>query len=114
MVLDAPEQDGKLTITAKVDGADCAVEVTAGGTTAASPAIATLDDACAVTVDIAGASAASAVGRKPAPIRTSKPKRSGCCGAQTTPEAPLALSVLVLGLVLRRRPRTTTRNTREA
>lgn len=104
VILDGPQQDGKLTITAKTDGTDCAVEVTAGGTASATPAIATLDDACAVTVDVEGASAAAAIGDKPAPIRsTGKTKRSGCCGAQTTPESPLALAVLVLGLVLRRR-----------
>ncbi|MEJ7599744.1 MAG: hypothetical protein WKG01_17690, partial [Kofleriaceae bacterium] len=59
VVLDAPDHDGKLTITAKAEGADCVVEVTAGGTTSASPAIATLDDACTVAVDPEGASAAA-------------------------------------------------------
>ena len=112
VILDGPEQAGKLSITAKPDGTDCAVEVTAGGTLTAHPALVTLDNACAVAADPQAASAATAIGTKPAPIRGGKTKRSGCCGAQTTPESPLALAVLTLGLVLRRR-RPSTRCARE-
>ncbi|MBX3155123.1 MAG: hypothetical protein KF773_03915 [Deltaproteobacteria bacterium] len=105
VVLAGPQADGNATIAAKAEGNDCAVTVTAGGATPAAPAILVLDDACAVTVDRASPSAASAVGTKPAAIRSNpKSKRTGCCDAQGAPSSlVLALGVVLL-VVRRRRP----------
>jgi uncharacterized protein (TIGR03382 family) len=108
VILDAAEtSDGKASITARADGADCVVKVSAGGDVFARPAVVALDDACAVTVD-PEVERASAGGLKPPrrqqPQHPGRPsKRSGCCGAQTSPEAPLATAVLVGVLLLRRR-----------
>jgi len=103
VVLDAPATGGKATVSAKPDGDACAVTVAAGGTLAATPVIVTLDDACSVTVDPEAPSGVSAEG-KPAPLRSKpSPRRSGCCGAQSTPGSPIAMSVAVLGLMRRRR-----------
>ncbi len=106
VILDAPEVGGMATVTAKLDGTACSVNVTGGGITPARPAVITLDAACAVVVDPASSTAASAVGTKPPPARpsaSSRSQRSGCCGAQTTPGSPIAMSVIVFGIVLRRR-----------
>jgi uncharacterized protein (TIGR03382 family) len=105
VVLAGPESGGTATFAAKADGGDCAVTVTAGGTTPAKPAIVVLDDACAVTIDPAGPSAASAVGTKPAAIRSNaKAKRGGCCDAQGAPGSSAALALgLLLALGRRRR-----------
>jgi uncharacterized protein (TIGR03382 family) len=103
VVLDAPAADGNATLTAKPDGDACAVTVAAGGALAATPVIATLDDACAVTADPQEPSGMSAE-RKPAPVPArSRARRSGCCGAQSTPGSPIAMTVVVLALLLRRR-----------
>lgn len=105
VLLDAPALGGKASIAAKPDGDGCAVLVTGGGTFSATPAIVTLDDACAVTADPDEPSGVSAE-RKPAPVPArSRARRSGCCGAQTTPGSPIAMTVVVLALLLRRRRR---------
>jgi uncharacterized protein (TIGR03382 family) len=67
----------------------------------------TVDAACAITVDPESASATPAVGTRPAPAPSSSksPRRSGCCAAQSTPGSSIAMTVLVLAIVLRRRGR---------
>jgi uncharacterized protein (TIGR03382 family) len=103
VVLDAPAADGKATITAAPNGDACAVTVVAGGTLPAEPLIVTLDEACAVTADPEAPSGVSAE-RKPAPVRPhGKGRGGGCCRAQTTPGSPIAMSLLVLALLWRRR-----------
>ncbi|MGE0551767.1 MAG: hypothetical protein AB7O24_32470 [Kofleriaceae bacterium] len=105
VVIDGPERDGTATITAKRDGANCAVDVAAGGTTPARPAIFILDANCALAAEVPAASATSSGGTKPPPVPTtnSKSARSGCCGAQSTPGSPLAMSLVVMAIVMRRR-----------
>jgi uncharacterized protein (TIGR03382 family) len=105
VVLDAPEAGGTASVTAKLDGAGCAVTVAPGGTRSARPVIVTLDEACAVAPDPEEPSGVSAEG-KPAPVPgKSRVRRGGCCGAQSTPGSPLAMSVVVLALLWRRRRR---------
>jgi hypothetical protein len=107
VVLDAPETAGKASVTAKVDGAQCAISVAPGGTFAAKPLVVSIDGACNVSADPEAASAAAAIGTRPSPVH--KPgattRRAGCCGAQTTPSSPIATSALVGVLLLRRRKR---------
>ncbi len=103
VILDAPQVAGRATITASRDGDACAVEVTPGGSFAASPAIITLDQACAVTADPASPSAASALGAKPPAPNNGRATRTGCCDAQNPPGSPIAMTAIVLGLVLRQR-----------
>jgi len=101
VILDAP---ASVTLTAKPSGAGCEVEVTAGGAITTRPAVIALDAACVVTLDPAAASAASALGTRPAPPPGSgRSPRSGCCGAQSTPGSPIAMTLVVLAIVLRRR-----------
>jgi uncharacterized protein (TIGR03382 family) len=105
VILDAPVTAGKSTIAAHADGADCVVKVSAGGDLPGQPAIVQLDDACAVTLD-PEAARANPGGTKPPAAATplpGPPKRSGCCGAQTSPETSLAAGALVGALLLRRR-----------
>jgi len=103
VVLDAPATDGKASITAKPDGDACVVTVSAGGALRAQPVIATLDDACAAIADPEEPNGVSAEG-KAGPLRRPTPaRRSGCCGAQSTPGSPLAMSAVVLLLLWRRR-----------
>jgi hypothetical protein len=102
VVLDAPAPSGGATITATAAGGDCSVEIAPGGTTPARPAVFTLDDACQLTLDPEAPSAASAIGTKPRGSGNARSARSGCCGAQTTPESSLAMA-FVVALVLRRR-----------
>jgi uncharacterized protein (TIGR03382 family) len=105
VVLDAPEAGGTASVTAKLDGAGCAVTVAPGGALSARPVIVTLDEACAVAPDLEEPSGVSAEG-KPAPLRgKSRLRRGGCCGAQSTPGSPLAMSLVVLALLWRRRRR---------
>jgi len=105
IVLDAPAPSGGATITASASGGDCTVEIAPGGTTPARPAVFTLDDACQLTIDPEAPSAASAIGTKPRGSgANAHSARSGCCGAQTTPESSLAMA-FVVGLILRRRSR---------
>jgi len=105
VILDAPQLAGMATIAATRAGDACSVTVTPGGATPARPAIVTLDAACAVVVDPASASVTSAAGTRPPAIKSSgvRTQRSGCCGAQTTPSSPIALAVIVIGIVVRRR-----------
>jgi hypothetical protein len=108
VVLDAPEIDGKATVTGRPDGDACAVTVAAGGTLPARPVIVTLDDACAATADPEEPSGVSNEG-KPAPMPAKpkpRPRHGGCCRAQTTPGSPLAMSLVVLAVLWRRRQRT--------
>ena len=105
VVLDAPEVAGTATLTARADGDSCAVSITPGGVVSARPVVVTLDDACAVAADLEEPSGVSAERKPPAQLRKSQPRRAGCCGAQTTPSAPVGLSLVVLALVLRRRRR---------
>jgi hypothetical protein len=104
VVLDAPATAGRATLAARPDGDACAVTVSSGGPLSATPLIATLDDACAVAPDPEQPSGVSAEG-KPAPVPgKQRVRRGGCCGAQSTPGSPIAMS-LVLILLLRRRKR---------
>jgi uncharacterized protein (TIGR03382 family) len=107
VILGAAEIDGKATVTAKRDGDGCAVSVAGGGDLAGRPAIVALDDACTVTPDPPSPNAAPAAGTRPARPASgggSRSQRSGCCGAQAGPEAPLSAAAVV-GLVLLRRRR---------
>lgn len=105
VVLDAPAAGGSASVTAKLDGAGCAVSVAAGGVLSAQPVIVTLDEACAVAPDLEEPSGVSAEG-KPAAVRgKSRLRRGGCCGAQSTPGSPLAMSLVVLALLCWRRRR---------
>lgn len=108
VVLDAPELGGLATITAQREGDACRVKVTPGGATRVQPLIAILDENCAITADPATTSADSAIGTKPSRApRGGAPEprssRAGCCGAQTTPGSPIAMSLVVLAIVLRGR-----------
>lgn len=107
VILDAAHAGGRSAISARADGADCTVKVTAGGDVPGRPAIVKLDEACAVTVD-PEAERAIPGGTKPSAPPAQRPpgkKRSGCCGGQTSPEAPLSAALLVGFLLLRRRRR---------
>jgi len=108
VILDAPELGGFATISARRDGDACSVKVTPGGATRVQPLIAILDESCAITADPATTNADSAIGTKPSRApRGGAPEprssRAGCCGAQTTPGSPIAMSLVVLAIVLRRR-----------
>lgn len=104
VVLDAPATDGKATVTAVPEGDACAVTIAAGGTLSARPVIVTLDEACAVTADPEEPSGVSAEG-KPAPVHKPRIRRGGCCRLQTTPGSPIAMSLVVLTVLWRRRRR---------
>jgi MYXO-CTERM domain-containing protein len=110
VVLDAPARDGKATVAAKPDGDACAVTVAAGGTLSARPVIVTLDEACAVTSDPEEPSAVSSEGH-PAPMRLKSRVRrgGGCCRAETTPGSPIAMTLVVLAVLWRRRQRPASR-----
>jgi hypothetical protein len=105
VVLDAPNEKGQSTLTARADGGDCVVRVTAGGDVPARPAVVQLDEACAVTVDPAAAQAATGAIKPPPRQRLPGQTKRGCCGAQTSPETPLAATALVGALLLGRRRR---------
>jgi MYXO-CTERM domain-containing protein len=105
VVLDAPASDGKATVSAKPDGDACAVTIAAGGTIPAKPVIVTLDAACAVAADPEQPNGVSAESKPVAPRRTPSPRRGGCCGAQNAPGSPLAMSLVVLVVLWRRRRR---------
>jgi uncharacterized protein (TIGR03382 family) len=112
VILDAPSLGGFSTITAQRDGDACRVKVTPGGATPAQPLIATLDARCAIAIDPATSTATSAIGTKASrvPRGASEPRssRAGCCGAQATPGASIAMTLVVLALVLRRARRART------
>lgn len=100
IALDASPQ---ATVKAKRDGDKCAVTITPEDDAHAAPAIAALDAACAVHAD-PEEPAMSAVGTRPLPAHGPHAARSGCCGAQATqPGTPIAMAIIVLALVLRRR-----------
>lgn len=99
VVLDPP--DSMVDVTAKPDGTGCAVRVTGGGKVQALPLVFALDSTCNVTLD-AEAPAASAAGTR-VPRTASRTPRAGCCGAEATPGSALAMALVVLALVLRRR-----------
>jgi hypothetical protein len=101
VILDAPDKDGMAAITAKLDGDQCAVEVTAGGSIPARPAVVTLDPQCNVTPDPEAPTTSSSAGTKPS-SRVRSP-RAGCCGAQTAPASPIAMTVFVVAVLLRHR-----------
>jgi MYXO-CTERM domain-containing protein len=105
VILDAPAQDGKATVTAKPDGDHCAVSVTAGGTMAIPP-IVTLDGNCNVQFD-PEAPAQSAVRTRASrgPGGDPRSARGGCCGAEAAPGSSAAMSAVVLGLLFVRRRR---------
>jgi MYXO-CTERM domain-containing protein len=105
VVLDAPARDGKATVSAKPDGEACAVTIAAGGSVPAKPVIVTLDAACAVAADPEQPNGVSAEGKPVAPHRTPGPRHGGCCGAQNAPGSPLAMSLVVLVVLWRRRRR---------
>jgi hypothetical protein len=100
VILDAP--DAQASITAKRSGDNCAVSVTGGGSIPARPAIIGIDASCNVTLD-PEAPAASAVGTKPRKAAGVRSQRPGCCDTGSGPASPLALSLLVTGVL--RRPR---------
>jgi uncharacterized protein (TIGR03382 family) len=103
VILDGP---ASTTITAKPAGDKCAVNVAAAGSLTSRPAVVTLDASCAVTPDPSAATAATAAGTRPtAPTAGARSPRSGCCGAQSTPGSPIAMTLVVLAIVLRRRVR---------
>ncbi|HEY0190122.1 MAG TPA: hypothetical protein VGC42_03315 [Kofleriaceae bacterium] len=107
VVLDAPATDGKATVSARPDGDSCLVTIAAGGTTRATPLVATLDDSCVIAADPEEPRGASGE-RKPkaAPVRAkSEVRRSGCCAASGAPASPLCFGAAVLALTLRRRRR---------
>jgi hypothetical protein len=103
VILDAPEQGGNATLTAKKEGDACAVEITAGGSLPARPLIVALDAQCHATLDPEAPAASAAGTARPPPSRAVHSPRAGCCGAQTAPTSPIALAFVVLALVLRRR-----------
>jgi hypothetical protein len=106
VILDAPEQDGKATVTARPDGDHCAIAVTAGGDVAARPVIVTIDASCHVTAD-PEAPAASAVMSRPSKAGANSPRspRAGCCGAEAAPGSSIAMAGVVIAFVVRRRRR---------
>lgn len=106
VVLDAAALDGKVAMSAKLDGDTCAVTIAPGGKLSAAPLIATLDDACNIMPDLEQLRTLPVIEDR-APVLRSKPgtRRGGCCGAQSTPMPPIAMSLAVLALVLRRRRR---------
>lgn len=104
VVLDAPAQGGKASVSAVPDGDACAVTIAAGGTFSATPVIVTLDDACAVTADPEEPNGVPAEGKPAAVPKKARVRRGGgCCRAETTPGSPLAMAAVVLVLLGRRR-----------
>lgn len=104
VILDAPAIDGRTTISARPVGTDCVVSVRGGGSTVATPAIVTIDRACAVAGDPADPSAASAAGTRPPRVRAPRAsRRAGCCGEHGAPTSPIATAAIVGLLLLRRR-----------
>ncbi len=117
VVLDAPAE--QVAIAARKVGDDCEVTLSAGGAVAARPLHVTLDAACAVTPDVttptaaviqvaAGAlgSGSDAVDHGTQGRVRPRSARSGCCGAQASPSASLAMAGVVVATLLRRRRRT--------
>jgi len=105
VILDPP--DTNATVTAKRDGKGCAVHVTGGGKLPARPLVIALDGQCNVTLD-PEAPAASAIGTRAPRTRSAgaaRSPRSGCCGAEATPGSAVAMTLVVLAILFRRRRR---------
>jgi uncharacterized protein (TIGR03382 family) len=104
VVLDAPEIDDRATVTATRGAAGCDVTVVGGGSSAmrATPLVMTLDDACAVAVDRAAASAPSAA-KTTAPRASGRAPRAGCCDAGGGSGGSSALLALGVVMIARRR-----------
>ena len=91
-------------ITAKADGDHCAVQVGGRGSIPSRPAVLVLDDHCAIAQDPEAPSQSAISTHAPASSpHDVRAARSGCCGAQATPSSPIAIAVVVIGMVLRRR-----------
>ncbi|MEP6859261.1 MAG: hypothetical protein ABJE66_01490 [Deltaproteobacteria bacterium] len=100
VVLDAPD---KASVTAKPEGAGCAVAITTakGGAALAPPLVIALDDQCKITPDpeaATGVPVAPTLTKPTTHPRTSR--RGGCCGTQSGPASPIATGALVLGLFM--------------
>ena len=105
VILDAPDQDGKATVTARPDGDHCAIGVSAGGEVSARPVIVTIDASCKVIAD-PEAPASSAVQSRASRASDPRSARAGCCGAEAAPGSSIAMAGVVLVLALGRRRRT--------
>jgi uncharacterized protein (TIGR03382 family) len=102
VIVGAPASAGTTVVTAEPGKAGCAVTVSAtadGERISALPAIVTLDATCHVTEEPSLAAASQSTLTRHA----GKSPRSGCCGAQATPDSPASLAVLLAVLLLRRR-----------
>ena len=104
VVLDEADRSGFATMSAKVVGDHCVVQVAPGGSTPASPLIAVLDDKCTVAIDPELA-AGSAAGTRPSRAQITPSPRAGCCEAQSAPGSPLAMALVVLLALWRQRAR---------
>ncbi|MBV8758210.1 MAG: hypothetical protein JO257_13065 [Deltaproteobacteria bacterium] len=111
VVLDAGDRDGHATATATPSGGACAVKVAGGGTMSARPLVITVDPQCKVTEDPEGGALSAAHTRAPGTHHgghAGRSPRSGCCGAQAAPASPIAMSLVVVSALLRRRRRSRT------
>ena len=99
VVLDAPAPT--VTLTARRDGGECAVEVASGGDVPARPIVVAVDAQCRIAADPEAAQVAAALASLP--TTSTHAARAGCCGAQTTPGGSLAMAFVVAAIVLRRR-----------
>jgi hypothetical protein len=105
VVLGIAEKDATATVTAKPTDGGCSVEVTPTGPLQARPLVFTLDAQCHVAEDPEGPAASATHSHSSPGNHGSHSPRSGCCGAQAAPSSPIAMSVLVLAMILRRRRR---------
>jgi hypothetical protein len=99
VILDAP--DATANVTAKRSGNGCAMSVAGRGTLPARPLVINVDASCAVTLD-GEAPAASAIGTR-VPRAKARSPRTGCCGAEAAPGTSIAMTLVVLAFVCRRR-----------
>lgn len=106
VLLDVVDAD-HASITAKRDGNACAVSVMPGGPIPARPAVIILDARCALTVDRATATAATAAQTHARTPRRSSPRaaRGGCCDASVSPSSSLSLALVTLAMMRRKRRR---------
>jgi len=97
---DTLEAKSPPTITAKPEGAGCAVSIASGGDLT-PPLVIALDAQCKITPDPEAATGVPVEHTLTKPT-TSHPRasRAGCCGAQTGPASPIATGALVLGLFM--------------
>jgi MYXO-CTERM domain-containing protein len=102
IVLDAPPS---AAITAKHTDGGCSVDIASGGTFKGSPLTFALDASCKVIDDPEGPAASAARTRAATSSHGSRSPRSGCCGANAAPDSPLAMAVVVVGVLVRRRRR---------